>query len=117
MLKIQPMRPSFPGARRIAGVGSRGRGWHAFPRNMAAPGATASQQLFALMDANNFYVSCERVFNPVLENRPVVVLSNNDGCAIARSNEVKARLTGLSNEMARDAPSLGGSGAPALQFP
>jgi DNA polymerase V len=37
---------------------------------MAAPGATASQQLFALMDANNFYVSCERVFNPVLENRP-----------------------------------------------
>jgi nucleotidyltransferase/DNA polymerase involved in DNA repair len=39
---------------------------------------------------NNFYVSCERVFNPSLENRPVVVLSNNDGCAIARSNEVKA---------------------------
>jgi DNA polymerase V len=48
------------------------------------------QPLFALVDVNNFYVSCERVFNPVLENRPVVVLSNNDGCAIARSNEAKA---------------------------
>ena len=47
-------------------------------------------QLFALVDVNNFYVSCERVFNPTLENRPVVVLSNNDGCAVARSNEVKA---------------------------
>ncbi len=45
---------------------------------------------FALIDGNNFYVSCERVFNPKLENQPVVVLSNNDGCAVARSNEVKA---------------------------
>lgn len=45
---------------------------------------------FALVDGNNFYVSCERVFNPQLEGRPVVVLSNNDGCAVARSNEVKA---------------------------
>ncbi|OGT87747.1 MAG: DNA polymerase V subunit UmuC [Gammaproteobacteria bacterium RIFOXYA12_FULL_61_12] len=45
---------------------------------------------FALIDGNNFYVSCERVFNPALEGRPVVVLSNNDGCAVARSNEVKA---------------------------
>lgn len=44
----------------------------------------------ALVDANNFYVSCERVFDPTLEGRPVVVLSNNDGCAVARSNEVKA---------------------------
>jgi DNA polymerase V len=44
----------------------------------------------ALIDGNNFYVSCERVFNPKLENRPVVVLSNNDGCAVARSAEVKA---------------------------
>ncbi len=44
----------------------------------------------ALIDGNNFYVSCERVFNPKLENCPVVVLSNNDGCAVARSNEVKA---------------------------
>ena len=44
----------------------------------------------ALVDANNFYVSCERMFNPMLEGKPVVVLSNNDGCAVARSNEVKA---------------------------
>ncbi len=44
----------------------------------------------ALVDGNNFYVSCERVFDPGLEGRPVVVLSNNDGCAVARSNEVKA---------------------------
>lgn len=46
--------------------------------------------MFALVDGNNFYVSCERVFRPSLRGRPVVVLSNNDGCAIARSNEAKA---------------------------
>ncbi|WP_434516466.1 translesion error-prone DNA polymerase V subunit UmuC [Dechloromonas sp. ARDL1] len=46
--------------------------------------------MFALVDGNNFYVSCERVFRPDLEGRPVVVLSNNDGCAIARSDEAKA---------------------------
>ena len=46
--------------------------------------------LFALVDCNNFYVSCERVFNPLLINKPVVVLSNNDGCIIARSNEAKS---------------------------
>ena len=46
--------------------------------------------MFALIDCNNFYVSCERVFNPKLNNNPVVVLSNNDGCAISRSNEAKA---------------------------
>lgn len=44
----------------------------------------------ALMDCNNFYVSCERQFKPKLHGKPVVVLSNNDGCAIARSNEAKA---------------------------
>jgi DNA polymerase V len=44
----------------------------------------------ALVDCNNFYVSCERIFNPRLRDRPVVVLSNNDGCVVARSNEVKA---------------------------
>lgn len=44
---------------------------------------------FFLVDCNNFYVSCERVFNPKLIGKPVVVLSNNDGCIIARSNEVK----------------------------
>lgn len=49
----------------------------------------------ALIDVNNFYVSCERVFNPRLEGKPVVVLSNNDGCAVARSNEVKALGVGM----------------------
>jgi DNA polymerase V len=46
--------------------------------------------MFALVDCNNFYASCERVFNPTLTRRPIVVLSNNDGCVIARSNEAKA---------------------------
>jgi DNA polymerase V len=46
--------------------------------------------MFALVDGNNFYASCERVFRPDLNGRPLVVLSNNDGCAIARSNEAKA---------------------------
>ncbi len=45
---------------------------------------------FALADCNNFYVSCERVFNPALENKPIIILSNNDGCIISRSNEAKA---------------------------
>ena len=50
----------------------------------------ASAPMFALVDVNNFYVSCERVFQPQLEQVPMVVLSNNDGCAVARSAEVKA---------------------------
>lgn len=45
--------------------------------------------MYALIDCNNFYASCERLFNPALNNCPVVVLSNNDGCVIARSNEAK----------------------------
>ena len=45
--------------------------------------------MFALVDGNNFYVSCERVFRPSLVGQPVIVLSNNDGCAISRSNEAK----------------------------
>ncbi len=49
-----------------------------------------SQRIFALIDCNNFFVSCERVFRPDLEGKPVAVLSNNDGCVVARSNEVKA---------------------------
>lgn len=58
--------------------------------------------MIALVDCNNFYASCERVFNPKLEKQPVVVLSNNDGCVIARSEEAKA----LGIEM----------GAPAFMF-
>ena len=46
--------------------------------------------MFALVDCNNFYASCERVFNPKIEKKPIIVLSNNDGCVIARSNESKA---------------------------
>lgn len=49
-----------------------------------------SNRIFALVDCNNFYVSCERVFNPALEGRPILVMSNNDGCVVARSNEVKS---------------------------
>jgi DNA polymerase V len=45
--------------------------------------------MFALVDCNNFYASCERIFNPTLNGKPIVVLSNNDGCVIARSNEAK----------------------------
>ena len=47
-------------------------------------------KLFALVDCNNFFASCERVFQPSLINKPIVVLSNNDGCIVARSNEAKA---------------------------
>ena len=43
----------------------------------------------ALIDCNSFYVSCERLFNPKINNKPVVVLSNNDGCVISRSSEAK----------------------------
>lgn len=51
---------------------------------------TKQNKLIALVDCNNFYASCERVFNPRFWNRPLVVLSNNDGCVVARSNEAKA---------------------------
>lgn len=46
--------------------------------------------MYALADCNNFFASCERVFRPKLNGKPVIVLSNNDGCAVARSNEAKA---------------------------
>jgi DNA polymerase V len=53
--------------------------------------------MYALVDCNNFYASCERVFNPAIRTRPVVVLSNNDGCVIARSSTVApARTRSLS---------------------
>jgi len=48
------------------------------------------KKVFSLIDCNNFYVSCERLFQPALNGKPVVVLSNNDGCIVARSNEAKA---------------------------
>ncbi len=46
--------------------------------------------MFALVDCNNFYASCERVFNPNLRDKPISILSNNDGCVISRSDEAKA---------------------------
>ncbi len=58
--------------------------------------------MYALIDCNNFYASCERVFRPNLRHQPIVVLSNNDGCVIARSNEAKALGVPM--------------GAPAFQF-
>ena len=51
--------------------------------------------MYGLCDCNNFYASCERVFDPSLEGRPVIVLSNNDGCVIARSNEAKRLGIGM----------------------
>jgi len=54
------------------------------------PSHALPKRTYALVDGNNFYASCERVFNPKLEGIPVVVLSNNDGCAVARSQEAKA---------------------------
>ncbi|HIJ46106.1 MAG TPA: Y-family DNA polymerase [Rhodospirillaceae bacterium] len=62
--------------------------------------------VFALIDCNNFYVSCERVFDPALEGRPVVVLSNNDGCVIARSNEAKALGIGMGTALFEARPLL-----------
>ena len=55
----------------------------------------ATDQVYALVDCNNFYASCERVFNPKLKDKPIVVLSNNDGCIVARSNEAKAMNIGM----------------------
>jgi len=47
------------------------------------------RQIFALVDCNNFYYSCEMVFNPKLQGKPLIVMTNNDGCAVARSEEPK----------------------------
>ena len=46
--------------------------------------------MYSLVDCNNFFASCERVFQPNLKDVPIIVLSNNDGCVVARSNEAKA---------------------------
>ena len=66
--------------------------------------------MIALVDANNFYVSCERVFDPRLAGRPVAVLSNNDGCVISRSAECKALGIAMGTpyfKLRADAPRLG----------
>ncbi len=71
------------------------------------------KKIFALIDCNAFYVSCERVFNPKLNNKPVVALSNNDGCIIARSKEAKAFA---SLDLAIIQPSLLDSATTGLLF-
>jgi DNA polymerase V len=58
--------------------------------NLNSPLGAGGSIFFGLIDCNNFYASCERVFNPALNGKPIVVLSNNDGCVIARSSEAKA---------------------------
>ena len=59
------------------------------------PSTSSIPALWALVDCNNFYASCERLFRPDLVGKPVVVLSNNDGCIVARSNEAKALCIGM----------------------
>jgi len=66
-----------------------------------------SAGLWLLADCNNFYASCERLFRPDLRNRPVVVLSNNDGCVIARSAEAKALNIAMGEAEFRIGGSLG----------
>jgi DNA polymerase V len=51
-----------------------------------------SRSVYALIDCNNFYASCERVFDSQLRGKPIIILSNNDGCVIARSEEAKKRV-------------------------
>jgi DNA polymerase V len=70
--------------------------------------------MIALTDANNFYVSCERVFSPKLEGQPVVVLSNNDACVVARSNEVKALGVKMGTPLFQMRWSKTGPGGPSL---
>src|SRR5258706_560116 len=76
-------------------MGSRERSlcwiWH-FLRCSLVPTTEVRvmNRVLALVDCNNFYVSCERLFSAAIHNKPVIVLSNNDGCVVARSNEVKA---------------------------
>jgi DNA polymerase V len=70
--------------------------------------------MYALLDGNNFYVSCERVFRPSLNGRPVIVLSNNDGCAIARSNEAKALGIRMGTPYHEVRAKLGDAGVVAL---
>lgn len=62
--------------------------------------------MYALVDCNNFYVSCERLFRPDLQHKPVVVLSNNDGCVISRSNQAKALGIGMGEPFFKIKPLL-----------
>jgi DNA polymerase V len=72
--------------------------------------------MIALVDCNNFYVSCERVFSPKLEGKPVVVLSNNDACVVARSNEVKALGVNMGTPLFELRWSATGPSGPSLVY-
>ena len=67
--------------------------------------ALPTDRAIALVDGNNFYVSCERVFNPKLEGKPIVILSNNDGCIVSRSQEARGQQAGSSAQGAYRAES------------
>ncbi|MDE2491447.1 MAG: Y-family DNA polymerase [Elusimicrobia bacterium] len=82
------------GAAPAAGL-ARGRRPRGLGRRRLADPRPAAVSVLALVDCNNFFVSCERVFRPGLERRPVVVLSSNDGCVISRSEEAKALGIGM----------------------
>jgi hypothetical protein len=84
--ELHPENPAYPVIRFQEGRGAA----HLGGGDQRRPSRALRRSMFALVDGNNFYVSCERVFNPRLRDQPVVVLSNNDGCVVARSNEVKA---------------------------
>ena len=73
--------------------------------------STSSDPCLALVDCNNFYVSCERVFRPDLAKVPVAVLSNNDGCVIARSEEVKQLGVAMGTPYFQCGPELCRAGA------
>ena len=70
--------------------------------------------MFALVDCNNFYASCERVFRPALAGRPIVVLSNNDGCVVSRSAEAKALGIPMAQPWFKLEPALRGRGVAAF---
>ena len=79
-------KPSGPASAALAA--SAAEPVSAVPPEPVLPGPAARIQRIALVDVNSFYVSCERAFDPRLEGVPVVVLSNNDGCVVARSDEI-----------------------------
>ena len=78
--------PAYPSAGNTGGHGTADLG----RRHRQVQALRCLMPVFALVDCNNFYASCEKLFDPTLKDQPVVVLSNNDGCVVARSAEVKA---------------------------
>ena len=67
--------------------------------------------VYGLADCNNFFVSCERVFRPALEGRPAVILSSNDGCIVARSDEAKALGVKMASRRSKRKTSSSGTGS------